>query len=48
MKKLFILFSSLFSLLSLAQTGIIRGTITDKQSEKSIAGATIELLSDSK
>ncbi|MEM0578058.1 TonB-dependent receptor [Flavobacterium polysaccharolyticum] len=45
MKKLFILFSSLFSLLSLAQTGIIRGTITDKQSEKSIAGATIELLS---
>ncbi len=36
----------LFSLMSFAQTGVIRGTITDKQSEKSIAGATIELLSD--
>ena len=46
MKKLFILFTSLISLLSFAQTGTIRGTITDKQSEKSIAGATIELLSD--
>lgn len=46
MKKLFILFSSLFSLISFAQTGVIRGTITDKQSEKSIAGATIELLSN--
>jgi len=46
MKKLFILFSSLFSLISFAQTGVIRGTITDKQSEKSIAGATIELLSE--
>lgn len=46
MKKLFILFSSLFSLISFAQTGVIRGTITDKQSEKSIAGAIIELLSD--
>ncbi|MCA6422466.1 MAG: TonB-dependent receptor [Flavobacterium sp.] len=46
MKKLFILFSMLFSLMSFAQTGVIRGTITDKQSEKSIAGATIELLSD--
>ncbi|MFY8181377.1 MAG: TonB-dependent receptor [Flavobacterium sp.] len=46
MKKLFILFSSLFCLISFAQTGVIRGTITDKQSEKSIAGATIELLSD--
>jgi hypothetical protein len=29
-----------------AQTGVIRGTVLDKQSEKSIAGATIVLLSD--
>jgi len=47
MKKLFILLSFLFSLMSFAQTGIIRGTITDKQSEKSIAGATVELVNDS-
>lgn len=44
MKKLFILFLSLSSLISFAQTGVIRGTITDKQSEKTIPGATIELL----
>lgn len=31
---------------SFAQSGVIRGTITDKQSEKSISGATIELVSD--
>lgn len=46
MKKIFILPLSLFSLISLAQTGVIRGTIIDKQSEKSIAGATIQLLND--
>lgn len=47
MKKLFILFSSLFSMIFFAQTGVIRGKITDKQSEKSISGATIELVNDS-
>ncbi|OYU79461.1 MAG: TonB-dependent receptor [Flavobacterium sp. BFFFF1] len=46
MKKRFMLFSLLFSLISFAQTGVIRGTIVDKQSEKSISGATVELLSD--
>ncbi|WP_298152368.1 TonB-dependent receptor [Flavobacterium sp.] len=46
MKKRFMLFSLLFSLISFAQTGVIRGTIVDKQSEKSISGATVELLGD--
>lgn len=46
MKKLFILFLLLMSVSSFAQTGVIRGAITDKQSEKSIVGATIELVSD--
>ncbi|MEM0542902.1 TonB-dependent receptor [Flavobacterium sp. j3] len=45
MKKLLILFTLFISAVSFAQTGVIRGTVTDKQSEKSIAGATIELLS---
>lgn len=44
MKKLFILLLSLSCLISFAQTGVIRGTITDKQSEKTIPGVTIELL----
>lgn len=44
MKKLFILLLSLSCLTSFAQTGVIRGTITDKQSEKTIPGVTIELL----
>ncbi len=47
MKKLLFLFSLLLSVGSFAQTGVIRGTITDKQSEKSISGAAIELVSDS-
>lgn len=47
MKKLFILSLILFSLITQAQTGVIRGVVTDKQSEKSIAGAIVELASDS-
>lgn len=46
MKKLVIVCLLLVSWSSFAQTGVIRGTITDKQSEKSIVGATIELVSD--
>ncbi|NHN24096.1 TonB-dependent receptor [Flavobacterium jejuense] len=47
MRKLVIVGLSLFSATALAQTGVIRGSIADKQSEKSITGATIELVSDS-
>ncbi|WP_162127479.1 TonB-dependent receptor [Flavobacterium phycosphaerae] len=46
MKKLLILFTLFISAVSFAQTGVIRGTVTDKQSEKEIAGAIISLLSD--
>lgn len=46
MKKLLIVSVILFAITSFAQTGVIRGTITDKQSEKSIISATIELVSD--
>ena len=47
MKKLIIIFSFLFSLISLAQTGVIRGTVIDKQSEMIIYGASIEVVGNS-
>ncbi len=46
MRKLIFLFVLVNSINTFAQTGVIRGTVLDKQSEKSIAGATIVLLSD--
>ena len=48
MKKLIITLTiCLFSLLSFAQTGSIKGTIIDQQSEMPIIGATVELLNQS-
>lgn len=44
MKKIFIMFASLLSVATFAQSGVIRGTVADKQSEKSIPGATVELV----
>lgn len=44
MRNIAFLVLSFFSLLSYAQTGVIRGKIIDKQSEKPINGAIIELI----
>lgn len=46
MKKLFIAFFNLFFVSTFAQSGIIRGSVTDKQSEKTIPGAIIELIAE--
>ncbi|WP_348823395.1 TonB-dependent receptor [Flavobacterium aestuarii] len=43
MKHLFLVIILFFSLASTAQTGVIKGKIIDKQSEKPIAGAAISL-----
>jgi hypothetical protein len=47
MKKIFIMSLFLFSIVSFAQTGVIRGMVTDRQSEKNLLGATITVLTDS-
>ncbi|TDO73129.1 TonB-dependent receptor-like protein [Flavobacterium chryseum] len=46
-KHILIVALFLINALSFAQTGIIRGTLTDKQSEKPLAAATIELIGES-
>ncbi len=46
MKKLIVAFFNLLFFSAFAQTAVIRGSVTDKQSEKPIAGATIELISE--
>ena len=46
MKKVSSLLMLLISFFSFAQSGVIRGVIIDKQSEKGIAGATVLLLSE--
>lgn len=43
MKSIFLIFLSLFSLTFYAQTGVVKGKIIDKQSEKPISGAVISL-----
>ena len=45
-KYIFVIAFLLINSLSFAQTGIIRGTLTDKQSEKPLPAATVELISD--
>jgi len=48
MKKYFLIIALfLIHALSFAQTGIIRGTLTDKQSEKPLVKATVELIGES-
>ena len=44
MKKLMLLIGLFITYFSYAQTGVIKGTVIDKQSEISLSGATIELL----
>ena len=46
MKRIFLIIILFFSLISYAQTGVVKGKIIDKQSEKPIAGATVTLVSD--
>ena len=43
MRSVFLIFLSLFSLAFYAQTGVVKGKIIDKQSEKPISGAVISL-----
>ncbi|HSD08064.1 TonB-dependent receptor, partial [Flavobacterium sp.] len=44
MRKFLLLFFSVFNLISYAQTGVVRGKITDKQSGKDINGAVVKLV----
>jgi hypothetical protein len=44
MKRYFLLLLNAICLISYAQTGVIKGKIIDKQSEKPIPGATIQLI----
>ena len=44
MKKISLLIAVLFTVVSFAQTGTIKGIVLDKQSESPLEGATIELL----
>ncbi|MEL1252991.1 TonB-dependent receptor [Flavobacterium sp. DGU38] len=44
MKSIFLIFLSFFSLGFYAQTGVVKGKIIDKQSEKPLSGAVIELI----
>lgn len=43
MKSIFLIFFNFFGLIFYAQTGIVKGKIVDKQSEKPISGAVISL-----
>jgi hypothetical protein len=44
MKRIFLIILSLLGIVTYAQTGVVRGKIIDKQSEKPIPGATIALI----
>lgn len=44
MKKVFLILFCFIGLIASAQTGVIRGKVTDKQSETILSGATIELV----
>jgi len=49
MKKIFIIFmATISSVVSIAQTGIIKGSVIDEQSETPLPGASIELLNNDK
>jgi hypothetical protein len=45
MKQILTLILSFWSIVAFSQTGIIKGRVIDKQSEKPVAGASVELLS---
>jgi hypothetical protein len=44
MKRIFWIITCLFGLMTYSQTGVIKGKIIDKQSEKPISGAVVEII----